>query len=101
VTFTELLYSTADDKETVVKLKKQKKVARIANRVANHWLERFNVADQFPDHKTEMQVKIQLAYDGEDEHRAQQDFMDKLAGLGARKVQIMMGAADPDGIGVN
>jgi 2'-5' RNA ligase len=101
VTFDTLVYSTADDVDTTIILAApQLAVARVANKVANHWIERNNIADQFPDHKTEIQVKIQLAYDG-DEHAAQQAFMDKIAQLGARKVEIVSGAVNTEGFGEN
>jgi 2'-5' RNA ligase len=101
VTFDTLLFSCANDVETVVALKGTKALAaRVANRVANEWIERMNIADQYPDHKTEMQVKIQIAYEG-DEHTAQQDFMDKLIGLGVRKAEIVMGATAPNDMGIN
>lgn len=104
VYFDMLLFSSATDVETLVPLKQaqNQKVARIARRVANEWIERKNIADQFPDHKTEMQVKIQIAYDGMDEHQAQQRFMDRLVSeMGVRKAEIIMGGTDPQGIGVN
>lgn len=101
VLFDSLLYSSAKDVETTVKLSKKSKAARIASKVATNWLMRNNVTDQYPDHKTEVQLKIQLAYDGMDEHGVQQDFIDKVMGLGARKVQIVAGGVDQQGLGVN
>jgi len=74
--------------------------SKIASKVANEWLSRMNISDQFPDHKTEMQLKVQIAYEG-DEHQAQQDFMDRLLSLGVRKAEILMGATGPDGMGIN
>jgi 2'-5' RNA ligase len=104
--FDEILFSSADNVETVVPLKmpRSQKVARVASRVANHWIDRLNIADQFPDKKTEMQVKVQLAFDGDDldaEYRAQQAFLQTLAGLGVRKAEIVAGGVNTEGYGVS
>jgi len=104
VAFDTLLYNIAgkdgEDRSTIISLAPQAKVARLANKVANQWLERHNIADQFPDHKTEMQVKIQIAYEG-DEYRAQQAFMERLAEIGARKAEIVAGGVNTEGFGEN
>ena len=105
--FDELLYSTASDVETIIPLFSTESIAasrRIANKVANKWLEKMNVSDQFPNQKTEIQVKVQLAFEGDDlsaEYRAQQAFLNNLPQLGVRKVIVVGGEVDTEGYGVS
>jgi len=103
ITFEELLYSSATDVETVIPLFEVKE-ARIAAKVANQWIEKMDMTSQFPDQKTEIQVKIQLAFEGDDlsaEHRAQQAFINSLPQLGARKVIVVGGEVNKEGLGVS
>jgi 2'-5' RNA ligase len=96
VKITDLKYSDPGGTKTGVTLQKitKESAPRIAAEIADYYINQRNIADKYPDNKTEFQMKIKLSFD-DSEYVAQQEFLTKLEDMNeVINARIVFGEVD-------